>query len=604
MRTKIIKLISLILSLLMLFTMIPLSVSAEGKPKTILDVAQNDGNGNYYLTGKVTVTATATGTFTGTLDGNGYTVTTSVPLFEAVNGATIQNLTVEGNVTGFAAVATLVYGSGAQTTFNKVINKASVTNTVALKDGNITAYDLSKVKYVTAAGLASFVLSTTANFIDCVNEGSIKAELSGNHSPAAGIVGYASGATVNIKNCLNSGNITASQSAAGIIALINNPKSTNIEQCINSVSGIITCPKYTGGIVGRMQGSGNVSVTRCGNKAKISGTQNLGGIVGHSDGENINLSVHYCYNVGEVSGSDTEGTCVAGIVGRMDYSATKIGGCYNNGKITGTEIGQLYWGTSNDTDIGENYYNSAISATAYYSYTEKAGNNNATSFTAEELASGALALKMNEKIGKTVYYQNINDKTTSTYPVTDPTHGYVFENGGKLYSLAFFTLKTASIRLDEVNHGIRFSTAVNKTDYAVLTNAGIELTFGTLITPDDYLEVAGYDFTKDKLDKLEFENSDAKAYLDVTAGAFIENLRGEDNDTYYYFCGSITGIKEGNYDWDYSAIGYITVGNSTVYSCQYATRNAAYVANAALNDTAAGYTDAEKVILGRYLLQD
>ena len=603
MRTKIIKLISLILSLLMLFTMIPLSVSAEGEPKTILDVAQNDGNGNYYLTGNVTVTATATGTFTGTLDGNGHTVTTSVPLFEAISGATIQNLTVAGEVTGFAAVATLVYESEeeAETTFNKVVNKASVTNTVALKDGGITAYNLSKVEYVTAAGLASFVLSTTANFIDCVNEGSIKAELSGNHSPAAGIVGYASGATVNIKNCLNSGNISASQSAAGIIALINNPKSTNIEQCINS--GIITCPKYTGGIVGRMQGSGNVSVTRCGNKAEIRGTQNLGGIVGHSDGANVNLGVYYCYNIGAVSGSKT---CVAGIVGRMAYSATKIGGCYNNGEITGTQMGQLYWGTSNDTDIGENYYNSAISVDAYYSYKETGGSNNATSFTAEELASGALALKMNKEIGKTVYYQNVNEggATKDAYPVTDPTHGYVFENGGKLYSLAFFTLKTASIRLDEVNHGIRFSTAVNKADYAVLTNAGIELTFGTLITPDDYLEVAGYDFTKDKLDKLEFETSDAKAYLDVTAGAFIDNLRGEDNNTYYYFCGSITGIKEGNYDWDYSAIGYITVGNSTVYSCQYATRNAAYVANAALNDTAAGYTDAEIAIIGRYLLQD
>jgi hypothetical protein len=256
-----------------------------------------------------------------------------------------------------------------------------------------------------------------------------------------------------------------------------------------------------------------------------------------------------------------------------------------------------------DSDLDSDTPAYTASGTTY----NKLDNDGSKAFSDSDRTSGALAKTINETVGETVYYQNINEDgaTNDAYPVTDPTHGYVFENGGNLYSLAFFTLKTASIRLDEVNHGIRFSTAVNKADYDNLpADVKESISFGTLITPDDYLEVAGYDFTKDKLDKLEFENSDAKAYLDVTAGAFIENLRGEDNDTYYYFCGSITGIKEGNYDWDYSAIGYITVGNSTVYSCQYATRNAAYVANAALNDTAAGYTEAEKAIIGRYLLQD
>ena len=90
--TKTTKLLALALSLLMLLTMIPLSVSADETTGTILDVAQNDGNGNYYLTGDVTVTATYADEFTGTFDGKGYTVTTSVPLFNKVNGATIKTL--------------------------------------------------------------------------------------------------------------------------------------------------------------------------------------------------------------------------------------------------------------------------------------------------------------------------------------------------------------------------------------------------------------------------------------------------------------------------------------------------------------------------------
>ena len=92
--TKTTKLVALILSLLMLFTMIPLSVSAEGETKTILDVATPDGKGNYYLTGNVTetVTATVNDTFTGVFNGNGFTVKTSVPLFKSVNNATIENL--------------------------------------------------------------------------------------------------------------------------------------------------------------------------------------------------------------------------------------------------------------------------------------------------------------------------------------------------------------------------------------------------------------------------------------------------------------------------------------------------------------------------------
>ena len=577
-RRKITKLLALVLSLLMLFTMIPLSVSAEDK--TILQVAQTDDNVNYYLTGPVTVTATVTEEFTGTLNGNGYTVTTSVPLFKTVSGATVENLTIDGEVTGYAALASLVTGTN-KTTFKNVTNNASVTNAQNLTSGAWTGISSN---YITAAGLTSFVYNTSADFINCTNTGNIETAEGSTSTPAGGIIGYASGSTLTIENCINTGNISSGTNiAAGIVGMLNGTDTT-IAQCTNR--GEIESAKYAAGIVGYMKAASKVSITSCGNEAKIEGTESLGGIVAYSLQTAVELSIYYCYNTGDILG-DT--TCVAGIVGRMAYSATKVEGCYNNGNITGTQIGQLYWGTTSDTDIGNNYYNSDISVDAYYSYTEKGGTINATSFKSNELASGKLAFDMNAAIGKTVYYQNINDggATNDNYPVTDANHGYVFKNGEKLYSLSFYTLKTASVRLNKDGvSGLRFSTAVNKADYAVLTKAEISLDFGTLITPNDYLTdpaKANNVFTADALNEGN--------YLDVNStvtgtDVFNSDLKGADmeHDKYYYFCGSITDIKEANYDWDYSAIGYVTINDDIVYSGQYATRSIAYVANAAYYD--------------------
>ncbi|MBR4012840.1 MAG: hypothetical protein IKJ00_00970, partial [Clostridia bacterium] len=190
--------------------MIHLSVSAEDK--TILQVAQTDDNVNYYLTGPVTVTATVTEEFTGTLNGNGYTVTTSVPLFKTVSGATVENLTIDGEVTGYAALASLVTGDN-KTTFKDIANQASVSNNAALSAGG---WEDVTSAYVPAAGLASFVYSTSADFINCTNNGAITGALAdgastGTTTPAGAMIGYASSSTVTIDNCNNIGNISANK---------------------------------------------------------------------------------------------------------------------------------------------------------------------------------------------------------------------------------------------------------------------------------------------------------------------------------------------------------------------------------------------------------
>ena len=311
---------------------------------------------------------------------------------------------------------------------------------------------------------------------------------------------------------------------------------------------------------------------------------------------NTSTNIENCYNTGTI----TAGQYAAGILasGLKYPNSITVNGCYNSGSISTTtaQRAQLVAFTGSTTcTLNNNFVITGDGvATAYAAHTASANE-----FDSTKLETGELTLAMNKAIkdagGETVYYQNINEggATNDDYPVTDPTHGYVFdedmdkelENGEKLYSLAFYTLKTASVRLnaDGVS-GLRFATAVNKADYTVLTTAGISLDFGTLITPNDYLVTAGYGFTES--DCLDVNST-------ATGTDNFLTLKGEDNDTYYYFCGSITGIKEANYDWDYSAIGYVTINGTTVYSGQYATRNIQYVATAA-------YTDRQATSSGAY----
>ena len=690
--TKTTKLLALVLSLLMLFTMIPLSVSAEGETKTILQVAQSDGNGNYYLTENVTVTATEITQFTGAFDGRGFTVTTSVPLFKSVNNATIENFTVtaEKTINERAAVVKYVYGNA---TFRNITNEANVNA------GNLYLnIDFTTVSHNETAvgGIVACIVGNSTDaacdvlFENCTNKGSVATDNSAKYESAGGILGatlndgnYATKSqAVSIKfiNCTNSATVNSLQNAGGIIGQANGCADVVFENCINQ-NKVETTASWggVGGILGLAQSNGNVIFENCINQGEIYGTTCSGGILSREksgttvsfnncinegyvhtststtvfaggivsyvesatatirrclnkgkieSGEfgagivastgntvviescgneknvtstwtaagihaNNNLKnktaaavkIYYCYNIAEIVGTNKE---AAGISSRFTEEGSVVIGCYNSGTITAKtyRCSLVHSDNINANNSKNNFYKAQDGVNAHSTEWKTETTAGATDFNENVLTSGELAFNMNTAIGKTVYYQNINDKTTSTYPVTDSTHGYVFKNGETLYSLAFYTLKTASIRLnaDGVS-GLRFATAVNKADYTVLTTAGISLDFGTLITPNDYLVTAGYDFTES--DCLDVNST-------ATGTDNFLTLKGEDNDTYYYFCGSITGIKEANYDWNYSAIGYIKIGDATVYSGEYATRNIQYVATAAYNDRQAAANDTYK----------
>ncbi|MBE6706966.1 MAG: hypothetical protein E7577_04915 [Ruminococcaceae bacterium] len=521
--------------------------------------------------------------------------------------------------------------------------KSTVTIYGCVNEGNISANDTKGI----AGGIVGGATHASGNYNviveNCSNSGVISAMKCG------GIVGLFDKLTgsVTLKNCQNLGNVDAKKDlAGGIVSQVTaNISNLKIENCVNSGDVSIAAVKYVGGMIGYCQMSGNTSkvqisrcynsgdinaptdkdtgalaggiggrvkgglIEYCGNSGAISGGGYTAGIVArNSDNARI---IRYCYNVGNVSSAmEVESKDVGYCAGILAFgSADEIYGCYNKGEIEGSTtskaVAQI--ATTDSNNYHDNYYLDGMDVFAY-----KTKNDGAVKYEVADLASGKLAYVMNTAIGKTVYYQNIgiSDVEDDDQPVLDATHAIVIpatnSENNKYYSLRFHTLETASIRLsaNKAERGIRFATAVNKADYDNLpADVKESISFGTLITPDSYLKVVqggGYEFTKSGLEKLDTD----KPYMSIETSEFIEELKGADNSTYYYFCGSITGIKADNYQWDYSAIGYISIGEIEIYSTEYATRNIAYVANAALNDPEGGYTEEEINMIRGYLPQD
>ena len=559
------KILAIFLSVLMLLSVMSVGISATADAPIVIDEASDweaykQADGSYLLPkdGKFTVSAQLE-TLSGNFNGNGSTITTSVPLFYNVSGVTVENLTLEGNITATAKETAAVLSEYTTNfaTIKNVVNNANVS-------------------------LANFEFGNATEGMG-----------------VAGLVGSTSGGTTTIENCINNGTITVHGKniyASGIVGKIRNGFATIIN-CVNNGNIISTSDDDNndgaGGIIGFIYGGkSTVTITGCGNTGTISSKYLAAGIVARN--YNRPNAISACYNTGSVTATGT-----AGIAGGIDATGTNasLNYCWNKGEVTAAVYAAQISAYGASSEMLNNYYLDTFTTKAFAFASVDATNDGAVAFTAAELASGKLAYDINKAAGAQLFFQNVNTiegEPNDAYPVSDSTHGHVFKTGDDTYgSLRFYTLTTASVRIsaNENERGIRFSTAVNKKDFDALN---VEVDFGTLITPNDFLKDAQNDF-----------NALAEGkYLDINSTAEgtdnFKTLKGEDNDTYYYFCGSITGIKPVNYDWDYSAVGYLTINGETVYSTQYATRNIKFIAGEAVKD-AASYTEQELEYINTYL---
>ena len=558
------KILALILSALMLLSVMTVGISADTDTIVIDKASDWDryvAAGGFPENANVTVRAQLN-TLSTNFNGNGATVTTSVPLIYNIAGTTtVENLTINGKITvaGVENAAALSEYTTGIVTIKNVVNNADV----AFEDLHFANTD----EGVGVGGVLGNTSGGTTTMIDCINNGNVTVN-NGTNIFVGGIIGKVRNSVVSITNCVNNGEIVA------------NSKD-------NKTVG-------AGGIVGYVYGNGAwPAIKGCVNTCNVTSTYISGGILG-AYGRTWGSVIEYCYNKGEIKATGANGQ--AGGIDGYGYHA-KLNYCWNSGNVVGT----LYSGQISVfnpiQDYTNNYYVSTLDAKAFHFKDAEATNEGATPFTADDLASGKLAYDINKAAGMQVFFQNVNTidgETKDAHPVFDSTHGHVFKTGDATYgSLRFYTLQTASVRIsaNENERGIRFSTAVNKKDFDALN---VEIDFGTLITPNDYLKAAGNAFNA----------IEAGKYLDVNSTATgadnFKTLKGEDNDTYYYFCGSITGIKAANYDWDYSAVGYVIINRETVYSTQYATRNIKFIAGEAIKD-AASYTEQELEYINTYL---
>ena len=195
--------------------------------------------------------------FKGTFDGQNKTITLKITnctdygaLFEAIEGATVQNVTVAGTVSG-KSVAGVVGQAGAGSKIINCTNKASVTGS-------------SK-----AAGVVVKIEGNGVEVIGCKNDGSI-----GDEAPngAAGIVTYAESANFIVKNCTNSGSISG-KGASGIVYNVSDDGTGVVESCVNTGAVKSTSDSNAAAGIVAVNSKGNeLTIKDCRNEGKIEGS--------------------------------------------------------------------------------------------------------------------------------------------------------------------------------------------------------------------------------------------------------------------------------------------------------------------------------------------
>lgn len=251
-------------------------------------------------------------------------------LVGAVNGTTtIRNCTVNGTISGthqvggFVGFAQGVYQDNTlvlpcNLTIEGCINNATVTTTSQASDNNRTSVG-GFVGYVNAGATV-----TIKSYIDengktkkSTNNGKISTASSADNKGVGGFVGYSYG-KITLTDCVNEKNatITGKERVGGLVGYIGKADSDSqkemvISGCENkaAVTSNSTNDVYgIGGIVGYNSGH-KVAITNCINSGAITGTHETAGIIGYSDHSDISG----CTNSGAVSGFAT----VGGIVGKM-----------------------------------------------------------------------------------------------------------------------------------------------------------------------------------------------------------------------------------------------------------------------------------------------
>ena len=159
----------------------------------------------------------------------------------------------------------------------------------------------------------------------------------------------------------------------------------------------------------------------------------------------------------------------------------------------------------------------------------------------------------------------------------------------------------ASVRIADVKNGggIRFESKVNTDLYNSLKNTeGVTVSLGTIIVPEEYRNGLDINFDNFKTDSQGGTNKDKNLCVDIPQTKWQDEANG-------IYTAALINLKEANYTKQFAARGYMKVtyadGTEEYFYSDFDAdgnvRSIQAVASAALADTSATYTEAQKAIL-------
>ena len=284
--------------------------------------------------------------FTGTFDGNGYTISNlKAPLFGKLQGATVQNLTLTGDI--------VMTGSSDNGNNGGVLTPRAdgmtLRNCVSNVSLNFTPAAASCI-----GAWAGFCGAGTITIEQCVNNGAVTVDYSGATAHSIYVGGFIGKTNVGatISSSVNNGAVSgktensSNQSSNAILmgGFIGDAfKTVNVQKCVNNGAVRVTTSKghgghKVGGLIGVLEGGSTSNFTDCVNNGEIFAYVQAGGLVGTVN--NI-ATLTNCYNYGDVlSGGDTTlsaSSFAGGMVAHLNATGSNgvvIKNCVNYGNIT------------------------------------------------------------------------------------------------------------------------------------------------------------------------------------------------------------------------------------------------------------------------------
>ena len=372
--------------------------------------------------------------FRGTFDGGSHTISNlGAPFFYATEGNTVvRNLTL-------SADAALV-NSGAESGFAAFIcqsNKTTAGSLLIENCVNNTAVSNPSTKswiggFVGCAANGSTETTTTVR--NCVNNGTISAT---GGEAVAGFIGSCRKGDFYFLNSTNNGAITAPKAVGGFVGQGQTPASMTFTDCSNTADFTVTenSLSRTGGIIGSIYTCPITTATRCWNTGNISGEfASVGGIVGYMDAKSASLAITDCYNTGNI----TAGSGAAGIlsVDAFGTAAMTITNCWSSGTVTGGNASTPF---------------ACSGAVITNCFNVEGAQENVTTVTAEQLASGEVAYKLNGDQTAIVWFETIGTDAApsfsgeTVYKTSDAGWGTFFDTE-KAY--AFTGVKAYTGKID------------------------------------------------------------------------------------------------------------------------------------------------------------